>query len=409
MEAVRESAQCTVPPVPNNKTGQWFKVGDEEFQGWLAQRKSALTLWESDRKNAEYKKDLARCDAEIQRRSRQMAEQHWTAMAEKMEKGAKNNDWAAVYRAIRENKKRRTPTAKKAPQMKRPDGALTENSAEYMSSWKEHFTQLLNNVSAQPNLEEMERDGFLPEAFPHPNSVLDENFTEMDTHRAIEDLKADTVGGLDGLCPELFRSSKSKSLVSVITNLANKCLNEGEVPSQFKDVIITILHKAGDKYDHNNYRGISLINVVGKILERMVANRIGNYCESTPRIYGETFFGFRTKTGTRDAIFVSKFITAEVLARGEPLYQCYVDLVKAYDNVNRDLLFKILELRGLPPKIIAVIKGLLCGSRAFIRIEGQLSEPFLLLCGLKQGSVLSPLLFRISMDLLTCFLVPYDS
>ena len=77
------------------------------------------------------------------------------------------------------------------------------------------------------------------------------------------------------------------------------------------------------------------------------------------------------------------------------LYKCFVDLTKAYDKVNRDLLWHILELRGFPPKLIAVIRGLMVGSKAYVRVNGILAEPFDLECGLKQGSVFAPLLFNI--------------
>ena len=77
------------------------------------------------------------------------------------------------------------------------------------------------------------------------------------------------------------------------------------------------------------------------------------------------------------------------------LYKCFVDLSKAYDKVNRVLLWHILKLRGFPPKIIAVVRGLMVGSKAYVRVNGILADPFDLECGLKQGSVFAPLLFNI--------------
>jgi hypothetical protein len=77
------------------------------------------------------------------------------------------------------------------------------------------------------------------------------------------------------------------------------------------------------------------------------------------------------------------------------LFKCFIDLTKAYDKVNRDILWRILTNIGVPDGLVWLIKGLLVGSRAEIRIKGTIVHGFDLDMGLKQGSVFSPLLFNI--------------
>ena len=178
---------------------------------------------------------------------------------------------------------------------------------------------------------------------------------------AISNLNNGKVGGLDTLCPEAFTMALSVELVPILTILFNKMFKAGKVPSQWKDVIISILFKKGDKLDCNNYRGISLINVIGKLYERLLQNRILRYCEETEDILPDNQFGFRANRSTEDAIFMSRFVASSARDLNVPLYQIYVDLVKTYDKVNRELLWHILKLRGFPPKIIAAIKSLLMG------------------------------------------------
>ena len=79
----------------------------------------------------------------------------------------------------------------------------------------------------------------------------------------------------------------------------------------------------------------------------------------------------------------------------QPVHIAFIDLVKAYDKVDRDVLWLLLSRRGVPSNLINVIKGLQVGAQARVREAGQFSEAFPLLMGLKQGSVFAPLLFNI--------------
>ena len=116
-------------------------------------------------------------------------------------------------------------------------------------------------------------------------------------------MKCGTAGGMDRLETEMFKlTTKSVELVPIMTNLFNCSLNQSIVPQQWKDVIITILHKKGDRRVCDNYRGISLINVIGKIFERLISNRVISYCETTPGILPSSQYGFRADRSTQDCI-----------------------------------------------------------------------------------------------------------
>lgn len=95
---------------------------------------------------------------------------------------------------------------------------------------------------------------------------------------------------------------------------------------------------------------------------------------------------------TVDALFVSKFVANSCK---EKHYKFYVDLTKAYDKVDRDLNWLVLERIGFPPKIVQLIKAFHVGAKARVRINGTFSDEFGLDKGLKQGSVFAPLLFNV--------------
>lgn len=180
----------------------------------------------------------------------------------------------------------------------------------------------------------------------------------------------------------------------MLTKCFNEALDSGIIPSAWKDVIISILFKKGDKRDCNNYRGSSLISHVGKLLERLIQNRLLPYAEQNG-LFPESQHGFRPDRSTVDAIFVSRLISASAKEHQRPLYKCFVDLTKAYDKVDRQTLWTLLELRGIPPRMITIIKNLHVGAQAKVKVNGNLSESFQLERGLKQGSVFAPLLFNI--------------
>jgi hypothetical protein len=118
------------------------------------------------------------------------------------------------------------------------------------------------------------------------------------------------------------------------------------------------------------------------------------YAEAN-KLMPESQHGFRPDRSTVDAIFVSRLLSSSSLEMQRPLYKCFVDLTKAYDKVDRDTLWKVLLLRGIPPRLVQLIQALHCGAQATVRVDGAMSEAFNLERGLKQGSVFAPLLFNI--------------
>jgi hypothetical protein len=96
-----------------------------------------------------------------------------------------------------------------------------------------------------------------------------------------------------------------------------------------------------------------------------------------------------------DAMFVSRLLSTNAREKMISIFQCFVDLIKAYDKVNRGILWLVLQRLGVPDNLICFIKGLLDGSEAAIRIKGEIVGDFSLDMGLKQGSVFPPLLFNI--------------
>ena len=104
------------------------------------------------------------------------------------------------------------------------------------------------------------------------------------------------------------------------------------MPQQWKDAIIMVLHKKKDRTDCGNYKGISLVAHAGKILLKIVARRLSEYCERVG-ILPEEQGDFRPNRSTTAMMFVIRRLQELARKKRIPLYLCFIDLTKAYDSL----------------------------------------------------------------------------
>ena len=117
-----------------------------------------------------------------------------------------------------------------------------------------------------------------------------------------------------------------------------------------RDVNIVTLYK--NKGDCNNYRGISLHNIIGKLFAKVVLMKLRVLAE---RIYPASQCGFRAKRATIDMIFSLRQLQEKCREQRKPLYVAFIDLTKAFGLVSRDGLFKILTKIGFPPTLLSIV------------------------------------------------------
>ncbi|KAL0153663.1 hypothetical protein M9458_051028 [Cirrhinus mrigala] len=149
----------------------------------------------------------------------------------------------------------------------------------------------------------------------------------------------------------------------------------------------------GEKSDCSNYRGITLLSIAGKILTRLLLNRL------VPAIaedhLPESQCGFRANRSTTDMVFVLRQLQEKCREQNRGLYITFVDLTKAFDTVSRQGMWQILERLGCPPKFLNMIIQFHEDQKGQVRLNTDLSVPFPILNGVKQGCVLAPTLFTI--------------
>ena len=124
-------------------------------------------------------------------------------------------------------------------------------------------------------------------------------------------------------------------------------------------------------HECSNFRGISLLSVVGKVYGRVLINRIR---DRTENVVAEMQSGFRRGRGCTDQIFIVRQICEKYLGKGKDVYFAFLDLEKAYDRVDRDAMWSVLRLYGIDVRLLQGVKSLYVDSKACVWVENEVSE-----------------------------------
>ena len=142
------------------------------------------------------------------------------------------------------------------------------------------------------------------------------------------------------------------------------CWREDDVPQDFKDAQFMQLYKnKGDRSECDNHRGISLLNIIGKIFSRILLPRVQILGE---HIYPESQCGFRQGRSTTDMVFSVRQLQEKCREKRVPLHIAFIDLTKAFDSVSREGLYIVLRKLGCPQKLLNLIRSLHMGMMATV-------------------------------------------
>ncbi len=262
------------------------------------------------------------------------------------------------------------------------------SSESISESMNVHFSNVANKII--DNLpEDVDINAHLPEQLP-PVFEFKEISVD-DILDAINRLSSSQAAGHDGMTSFMLKCAKVE-LLSILHYLFNMSITFKCVPTAWKEAIVTPLHKGGDRTDADNYRPISVLSTVSKLLERCIHDQLYGYLTGR-NLLSEQQSGFQKGHSITTCLvdFLDK-IYREV-NEGGACGVLFLDLSKAFDTVAHDVLLLKLRHLGMKLSVVNWFASYLDNRSQCCRVDGHLSSPQRMNSGVPQASILGPLLF----------------
>ena len=245
-----------------------------------------------------------------------------------------------VWKCIRDMQRgRRGLVPARLSTIRNTDDSLCTTEEQHQR-WREHFTGILNIQSPFNNIE-VEKVRQRP-----PRQELAEIPTMEDLLEAVNKLKNGKAGGKSGVLPEMLKAACGDNEVAeMLLKLLCRVWEEKTVPKDWVDAILVTIPKKGDLTKCDNWRGISLLDVVGKVIAGIICDRLQHLAEE---VLPDSQCGFRKNRGCSDMIFTVRQLVENAWEHKLRAFLLYIDLRKAYDSVPRTALWAVLRKVGVP-------------------------------------------------------------
>ncbi|KAL0812036.1 hypothetical protein ABMA28_009430 [Loxostege sticticalis] len=352
-------------------------------QHWMSD--STLALVEERRhKKAQgvHANELNKLSATIQTSCRRDYNSHLQGICKEVEKHATKHESRDLYHKIRVITK---SLPSKTWAIENDMNEVLTDLEDILERWKSYCQSLFQDPQSQnfpdtePNSEDLE-----------PNILLSE------VRAAIKHLKNGKATGGDAIPIETIKALGEKG-IHMFHTICNKVWQTGIWPSDWTHTIFVPLHKKGSTKKCNNYRLIALISHASKIILHILNERLKSYLSKE---VAPEQAGFVKGKGTREQILIVRQIIEKSREFNKPTYICFVDFSKAFDSVKWPVLWKTLTDMGTPKHLIHLLRRLYEQGTASVRTDDVLSNNFHPSAGVRQGCIISPLLFNIYTELI---------
>ena len=285
------------------------------------------------------------------------------------------------------------------------DDTINTDENFVFKKWSSEFENLYN-VNDNENFDNqfyddiMQSKSFLEERMQEPlyenNSVLNTTILRSEVEKVVNSAKNGKSTGYDKIPSEVL---KFPIIIDVLHSLFNLCFDTGILPSVWRKAMISPVPKDStkDKRVPLNYRGISLLSVIGKMYSSVLNNRLLTYLENNRSLADEQN-GFRKNRSCEDHVFSACTLIRDRLKNKQDTFGVFIDFQKAFDFVDRDVLLYKLISNGIDGKFYNSIKSILSDTTSCVKLNGILTDWFPVLSGVREGDSSSPTIFAFYID-----------
>ena len=233
--------------------------------------------------------------------------------------------------------------------------------------------------------------------FDHDPHTIIPKTNNLEINYIIKNLRTKGAPGPDTITNKVLKSLPP-IYHEILTRIINTSLRLSIIPQSWKAANVVMIPKPNKNHSlPENFRPISLLNTMSKILERVVQKRLTHWIDEN-HILSDTQCGFRKGRQTKDHILRLVQSVQQAFNKNEMTGVVFVDIEKAFDKIwHNGLLFK-LKNKNIPPYLGAWIQNYLSGRTLRVKTQDSLSDPKQIKTGVPQGSVLGPNLFNLYFD-----------
>ena len=335
-----------------------------------------LDLMEERRNSKGNKDEYRTINKVVQKKIKEAKEEYLAAQCEEIEELEKKYDSFHMHKKIKEMAGcNRVNTARNS--IKDTNGRIITDVGDKLKMWKTYLAELFDD----------ERP---------PKPVLESNNVHLKILKseivyALETMKAGKAPGPDCIPIELIKLFDD-DVIDILLDLFNRIYDRGEIPKQWLLSTFVLIPKKPNPRECSDYRTIALMSHTLKLFLKIIHKRIYRKLEEE---ISSTQFGFREGLGTREALFGINVLFQRCLDINQEVYACYIDFEKAFDKVKHDKLHQLLVSKNIDSDDVRIISNLYWDQKANTMVENQQTEEIEIRRGVRQGCILSPLLFNL--------------
>ena len=275
------------------------------------------------------------------------------------------------------------------------DGHNTSNKIEIANRFNKFFTEIGPKLAAKLHSTNLPHfSSYLVDH--HDCSFVFNQVSGEEIKNILYKLKPKASTGHDTLSMKLLKGAGS-AIAEPLALIINQSFACGIFPRKLKLAKVLPIHKKGDDTIFDNYRPISLLPALSKVFEKVVYYQLYNFFTCKNLFYGSQH-GFKEAHSTETAAleFIDRIY--QILDSGEIPISIYLDLSKAFDTLDHNILLYKLNYYGIRGTALEWFRSYLTNRAQYVEYDGECSESLQITTGVPQGSILGPMLFIIYMN-----------